>query len=120
MNVRLAFSGIVAATSMLLAFVGCNSPSITTDPASELTEKDIPGNFVLVTDVIPDALLDIRYYSAFNFTGDRIPGYEQPLAILTKEACDSLKVVADELSAKGMGIRIFDGYRPQCALFDPL
>ena len=32
--------------------------------------------FVLITDVIPDAILEIRYYSTFNFVGDRITAYE--------------------------------------------
>lgn len=123
MNIKFLLSGIIAVAAISLTIEGCNSPSttsdqipITTDSTSKLTEKDIPDNFVLITDVIPDAMLDIRYYSAFNFIGERIPGYEQPLAILSKEACDSLKVVADELRSKGLGIKIFDGYRPQCAV----
>ena len=32
--------------------------------------------FVSVGEVIPDVLLDIRYYSSFNFIGERIDGYE--------------------------------------------
>ena len=76
----------------------------------------IPNRFVLVTDVIPDAMLDIRYYCTYNFIGDRIPGYEHPVAILTRQAADSLKVVSDELLAKGYRIKIFDCYRPQKAV----
>lgn len=57
--------------------------------------------FVLVTDVVPDAILEIRYYSTYNFIGDRIPGYEEPVAILTRQAADSLKAVSDELLLQG-------------------
>ena len=49
---------------------------------------------------MPDAILEIRYYSTYNFVGDRIDGYEEPLAFLTKEAA-ALKDVSDELVSKG-------------------
>ena len=45
---------------------------------------DISG-FVSVGDVIPDVLLDIRYYSSFNFIGERIDGYDEPIALLTRK-----------------------------------
>ncbi|MDO5442706.1 MAG: M15 family metallopeptidase [Bacteroidia bacterium] len=80
----------------------------------------LPGEdnsaFVLVTDVVPDAILEIRYYSTYNFIGDRIPGYEEPIAIITRQAADSLKVVSDELLEQGYRLKIFDAYRPQCAV----
>lgn len=74
------------------------------------------NDFVLVTDIIPDAILEIRYYSTYNFIGERIPGYEQPVAILTCQAADSLKAVSDDLKAKGYRLKIFDAYRPQRAV----
>lgn len=73
-------------------------------------------SFVLVTDVIPDAMLDIRYYGTFNFIGDRIPGYNHPVAWLTRQAADSLKAVSDELMSRGYRIKIYDCYRPQKAV----
>ena len=43
-------------------------------------QKDDPtldrSGFVVITDVIPDAILEIRYYSTYNFVGARIDGYE--------------------------------------------
>lgn len=78
-------------------------------------EADCSG-FVLLSDAVPDAILEIRYYSTYNFIGDRIPGYEEPIAILTREAADSLKVVSDELMQQGYRLKIFDAYRPQCAV----
>jgi len=73
-------------------------------------------DFVLVSDVIPDAILEIRYFTAYNFIGERIPGYEQPIAIMTRKSALSLAAVADELRAKGYVIKIFDAYRPQRAV----
>lgn len=73
-------------------------------------------DFVIVTDVIPEAMLDIRYYCTYNFIGDRIPGYNHPVAMLTRQAADSLKVISDELLSLGYRIKIYDCYRPQKAV----
>ena len=78
--------------------------------------EDAEKDFVLVTDVVPDAILEIRYYSTYNFIGNRIPGYEEPVALLTRQAADSLKAVSDELMQQGYRLKIFDAYRPQCAV----
>ena len=80
-------------------------------------QKDDPtldrSAFVVITDVIPDAILEIRYYSTYNFVGARIDGYLQPVALLTKEAADSLKAVSDDVKAQGYRLKIYDAYRPQ-------
>ena len=78
-------------------------------------EEDSSG-FVTITDVIPDAILEIRYYSTYNFVGARIDGYLQPTALMTREAADSLKAASDELLQQGYRIKIYDAYRPQCAV----
>lgn len=82
----------------------------------QLAPEEDSSAFVLVGDVIPDAILEIRYYSTFNFIGDRIPGYEEPIAIMTAQAADSLRAVSDELRQLGYVIKIYDAYRPQCAV----
>lgn len=74
------------------------------------------SDFVLVTDVVPDAILEIRYYSTYNFVGDRIDGYEEPLAFMTKEAAAALKEVSDDVKKQGYRLKIYDAYRPQMAV----
>lgn len=74
------------------------------------------SQFVLITDVIPEAILEIRYYSTYNFIGDRIHGYDMPVALMTRQACDSLKAVSLDLMEQGYRIKIYDAYRPQCAV----
>ena len=74
------------------------------------------SQFVNITDVVPDVILEIRYYSTYNFVGARIDGYLQPIALLTKEAADSLKAVSDDVIARGYRLKIYDAYRPQCAV----
>jgi len=72
--------------------------------------------FVSVSDMIPDVILEIRYYSIFNFVGERIDGYEQPAALLTAEAASALKRASDDARARGYRLKIFDAYRPQKAV----
>ena len=74
------------------------------------------SGFVSIGEAAPDVLLDIRYYSTFNFIGDRIDGYEQPVALITKEAAIRLREVGDEMLSKGFRLKIFDAYRPQKAV----
>ena len=74
------------------------------------------SGFVLLTDVIPDTLLEIRYYSAFNFVGKRIDAYEAPVVYLTKETALALKKANDDLKKQGYVIKVFDAYRPQSAV----
>lgn len=72
--------------------------------------------FVSISEVIPDVILEIRYHSTYNFVGTRVDGYDEPVALLTRQSADSLKVVNDELKEKGYRLKIFDAYRPQCAV----
>jgi len=78
--------------------------------------SDDASDFVVLTDVVPDAILEIRYFSTYNFVGDRIDGYHQPTALLTKEAALALKAVSDDVIKKGYRLKIFDAYRPQMAV----
>ncbi len=75
-----------------------------------------PSGFVMLSDAVPDVLLEIRYYSTYNFVGERIDGYDEPVALLTKKAARALKAVSDELIAKGYRLKIYDAYRPQSAV----
>ncbi len=78
--------------------------------------SDDASDFVLLSDAVPDAILEIRYYSTYNFVGERIDGYEEPVALLTKEAAAALKEVSDDVIAQGYRLKIYDAYRPQKAV----
>ena len=71
------------------------------------------SQFVTVTDVVPDVILEIRYFGTYNFVGTRIDGYEEPTALLTRQAADSLRAVSDDVKAQGYRLKIYDAYRPQ-------
>jgi len=78
--------------------------------------SDDARGFVSVGEVVPEVLLDIRYYTSFNFIGERIDGYVEPAALLTREAAQALKAVSDEAMSLGYRLKIFDAYRPQMAV----
>ena len=56
-------------------------------------DRDFEARFVTLTDAVPDAILEIRYFSTFNFVGTRIDGYLEPTALLSKEAAKALREV---------------------------
>ena len=80
-----------------------------------ISEDDSSG-FVVLSEVVPDIIQEIRYFSTYNFVGERIDGYEQPTALMTKEAANALKNVSDEVKSKGYRLKIYDAYRPQSAV----
>ncbi|MBQ7988604.1 MAG: M15 family metallopeptidase [Bacteroidaceae bacterium] len=80
-------------------------------PAVSPTEDT--SQFVTLTDAVPDAILEIRYYGTYNYVGQRIDGYEQPTALLTRQAAKALKTVSDNVMAQGYRLKIYDAYRPQ-------
>ena len=75
-----------------------------------------PSCFVLLSDFVPDIVQEIRYYSTYNFIGDRIDGYEEPCAMLTTEAARALRSVSHEMIVQGYRLKVFDAYRPACAV----
>lgn len=76
----------------------------------------LPEGFVYLDEVIHNAEYDIRYYGENNFIGRQVNGYFAPRAILTEPAALALKKVQQELNEQGLGLKIFDGYRPQRAV----
>lgn len=101
----------------ILLFTGCSHTSVSKNSEAEATVfSEDTSDFVVITDVVPDAILEIRYYSTYNFVGSRIDGYLEPTALLTRRAADSLRAVSDELRAQGYRLKIYDAYRPQMAV----
>lgn len=74
------------------------------------------SGFVLLSDYVPGIIQEIRYFSTYNFIGDRIDGYEYPCAIATKETARALKAISNEMNVKGYRLKIFDAYRPAVAV----
>ncbi|OQX10395.1 MAG: peptidase M15 [Desulfobulbaceae bacterium A2] len=76
----------------------------------------LPPGFVVLDTQATGIQLDLRYASSRNFIGERIDGYLGDHLILTQEAAEALTRVQQELQPFGLGLKVFDGYRPQRAV----
>lgn len=80
-------------------------------PPDDVSEED----FVRIKDYIPDIVVDLKYASADNFTGSVI--YDFSDAYLRYGTVKKLANVQNELKRSGMGLKIWDAYRPVSAQF---
>ena len=101
----------MAITAAFVAISCCSSPV-----PEETKAENNSSDFVVIADVAPDIIQEIRYYSTYNFVGTRIDGYLEPIALLTRRAADSLRAVSDDVKAMGYRLKIYDAYRPQMAV----
>lgn len=108
---------------VLLLCFACASPraQVSTGgsaPPVNTAETEIAPNAVadtLLTDLRsadPSIVVDLRYATANNFTGAPLPGYEGNRAFLRREAAAALALVQSDLRSAGLGLKIFDAYRP--------
>ncbi len=89
------------------------------DESGGFPERESPAyaqGFVVLAEEVPDIVQEIRYYSTYNFVGQRIDGYEKPCALLTEEAASALKKVSDDVMEQGYRLKVYDAYRPQMAV----
>src|SRR5262247_835548 len=70
----------------------------------------LPAGFVDAAAVVDGLVLDMRYFGADNFVGERIDGYERPRCLLSVQAANALAAVDRDLSARGLGLKVFDCY----------
>lgn len=76
-----------------------------------------PGReFVALTDAVPAIYTEVRYYSEENFVGEVVDGYGAPRILLTRAAASALADVQAQLTPFGLGLKVFDAYRPQQAV----
>lgn len=87
-------------------------------PVSAPAEPPRPDDFVALNDIVPDLVVELRYYGSDNFVGRPVDGYEAEVAYLTRDAAAALRAVQEDLSAEGLGLKLFDAYRPQRAVDD--
>lgn len=62
---------------------------------------------------IPKIVLDIRYATTNNFVHEKI--YNLAKAYARRPVAEALKRAQEEFNKKGIGIKIYDGYRPYAA-----
>ena len=112
---RREFVSIAAGAAALAFAPGCAAQNGGAGGEKTVDPSDSSG-FVLLADAVPDAIQEIRYYSTYNFVGERIDGYEQPIAIISREAGEALAAASEDAMSQGYRLKIFDAYRPQKAV----
>ena len=100
--------------TLLIMLIGAMTANTWAQTASN--QEKMPKGFVVLSDVVPDIIQEIRYHSTYNFVGTRVDGYEEPVALITRQAAEALKAVNRELMAQGYRIKVYDTYRPQRAV----
>ena len=74
------------------------------------------SGFVVLADYVQGIVQEIRYHSAYNFIGERVDGYEEPVALLSLEAARALRSACKEFYVMGYMPKVFDAYRPARAV----
>ena len=109
------FTNLGYCIGMILILQSCSSDQ------SEQTEAVIPVFYEVnsfLSDEVRPIQTDVRYFSADNFVGEVITGYNAEKILMTLEAALALAAIQIELGERGLGLKVFDAYRPQQAVDD--
>jgi D-alanyl-D-alanine dipeptidase len=101
---------------LMLWIVSTNCSAMADDGPSADAELSRPEGFIDIEQVVPGIRKDIRYFTANNFVGERIDGYLAAKCLLTLKAAEALKQAEVDLKQYGLGLKVFDCYRPQRAV----
>ncbi len=115
---------IALGCAVILGAAGCASFSPARAPTTAAAIVANTADLPIASDAAADSLLadvraidprivvDLRYATSNNFTGAPIAGYEGNHAYLRRPAAEALARVERDLAAAGLGLKIFDAYRP--------
>ncbi len=107
----LSLSPLALLLPLLLA--QCTAP---TPPAP--VRPSLPSQWCYVDTVAPTVRTELKYAGSDNFVGRPIDGYSGRRAVLRRDAAEALARAAAELAPRGLGLLIWDAYRPARALRD--
>ncbi len=110
-----AVSVVVPADKLMLpSGHGCRDSGVS--PSGQETPW-LPEGFCLLSELAPDIVADLRYATPQNFTGAPVEGYfSSDRVILTVSAAEALASVQASLRPQGLGLKVYDAYRPQRAV----
>ena len=111
--------------ALMATVAGCRAapPARSAVPSTAVTTAEAPPSDLgtaaqaetLLVDVrrgAPDIRVEMRYATSNNFTGAPLPGYEANRALLRREAAAALARVQGTLRPRGLGLLVYDAYRP--------
>jgi len=117
-RMRRLSSVLLGALLVACASQRASNPPVRVAPPINTAETEIAPDAVadtLLTDVRslePRIVVELRYATSNNFTGAPLPGYLANRAFLRREAAAALARVEGDLRSQGLGLKIFDAYRP--------
>ena len=80
---------------------------------SAFFDNNLEDGFVYLNETDDSIIVDLKYYSIENFTGQFVEGYLSNNAILTKESALALSNAQDDFNKLGYSLILYDAYRPQ-------
>jgi zinc D-Ala-D-Ala dipeptidase len=92
----------------LLSALACLIPGL-------LSAQTALDELVPVRQLIPDIVLDLRYNTTDNFLHEKL--YSTDECLLARGAANRLMAVQDSLRARGLGVKVYDGYRPRAVQY---
>jgi len=96
--------------SLLAACAGPVSGACQRGPAAD---RAAAGSLLIDVQAVDSTIrVEARYATANNFTGAPLPGYDAPRVLLRREVAQALARVQKRLQSGGLGLLVFDGYRP--------
>lgn len=99
--------------------VGGSTESATTQGAvgTEHPNARLPEGFSEIRALDPSITVDLRYATTNNFTGRVVDGYESTTrGVMRTEAAEALAAVQRDINDQGLGLLIWDAYRPARAV----
>jgi D-alanyl-D-alanine dipeptidase len=100
------------ALACLVAAGGCTAAQARPALAAQECAIPIGEELVDVRRVDRSIRVELRYATENNFTGRRLPGYDARRALLHPASAEALARVQARLREEGLGLKVFDAYRP--------
>lgn len=76
----------------------------------------LPAGFAFLDERLPGIRWDAKYATSDNFTGRPVEGYEVNRIVGTWEMCLGLERARHAAESRGLGLLVWDAYRPQRAV----
>ena len=122
-------AGLLAVLALLLGIgigIGSGAAGPAAGPAAEGQSVetpdlrgDLPEGWIYANRLDPSIEAELRYAGNDNFTGYPVEGYEaDDVVILREDAARALAAAQRELAEQGLGIRVYDAFRPTRAVAD--
>lgn len=121
-RIVLAFLGVcfLAVILIFAALFGTKKAKTQREPirmgVKSVDPVEDSSDFVMLSDVDPDIMQEIRYDTTYNFMGKQMAGFKAPVALLTKEAADALHEANEKFLRNGYCLRLYNAYCPKQAV----